>query len=155
MPQARFLDFLQVHFYPLESGFYEYAGEEPRRRNLAYLESVVREVAAPGKPVVLAEFGWYDAGRLTIDQGHRDPRAHLAHKLYVLEESQRPTEHGGPRFEPPDWWDRFWQRHFANTGQTPEEAISMLEKLLGRSVSRATETDAEAALKASEDAAKG
>jgi hypothetical protein len=73
----------------------------------------------------------------------------------VLEESQRPTEHGGPKLQPPDWWDRFWERHFANTGQTPEEAIRMLEKLLGRSVSRATETDAEAALKASEEAAEG
>src|SRR6185295_422279 len=27
--------------------------------NLSYLESIVREVARPGKPVVLAEFGWY------------------------------------------------------------------------------------------------
>jgi len=63
-----------VHFYPLESGFYEYAGEEAELRNLAYLESVVREVAAPGKPVVLAEFGWYGGGKLTIDQG-RHPAA--------------------------------------------------------------------------------
>ena len=72
--QAKLLDFMEVHFYPLESGFYEYAGEESRRRNLAYLESVVREVAAPGKPVVLAEFGWYGGGKLTIDQG-RHPAA--------------------------------------------------------------------------------
>jgi hypothetical protein len=35
---------------------------------------VVREVAAPGKPVVLAEFGWYGGGKLTIDQG-RHPAA--------------------------------------------------------------------------------
>jgi hypothetical protein len=68
--QARFLDFMEVHFYPLESGFYEYA-EGARHRNLAYLESVVREVAAPGKPVVLAEFGWYGGGKLTIDQDRR------------------------------------------------------------------------------------
>ena len=54
--QAKFLDFMEVHFYPLESGFFEY-GEDARRHNLAYLESVVREVAAAGKPVVLAEFG--------------------------------------------------------------------------------------------------
>lgn len=67
--QAKFLDFLEVHFYPLESGFFEYSDKQAELRNLAYLESVVREVAAPGKPVVLAEFGWYGGGKLTIDQG--------------------------------------------------------------------------------------
>jgi hypothetical protein len=66
--QAKLLDFLEIHFYPLETGFYEYGGEEAEQRNLAYLESVVREVAAPGRPVVVAEFGWY-GGKLTIDGG--------------------------------------------------------------------------------------
>jgi hypothetical protein len=72
--QARYLDFLEVHFYPLEHGFFEYASPESEARNLAYLESVVREVAAAGKPLVLAEFGWYGGGKLTIDQG-RHPAA--------------------------------------------------------------------------------
>jgi hypothetical protein len=72
--QARFLDFLEVHFYPLASGFYEYGGEGAERRNLAYLEAVVREAAAAGKPVVVAEFGWYGGGRLTTDRG-RHPAA--------------------------------------------------------------------------------
>jgi hypothetical protein len=67
--QARFLDFLEVHFYPLNNGFYEYAKREEESRNLAYLQSVVREVARPGKPVVVAEFGWYGGGKPTIDQG--------------------------------------------------------------------------------------
>jgi hypothetical protein len=71
--QARWLDFLEVHFYPLEGGFYEYLDSDAERRNLAYLESVVREVAAPGKPVVLAEFGWYGGGQLTIDGGRHRP----------------------------------------------------------------------------------
>ncbi len=57
--QAKFLDFLEVHFYPLVRGAYEYKSEQDELANLAYLESVVREVALPGKPVVLAEFGWY------------------------------------------------------------------------------------------------
>jgi hypothetical protein len=68
--QARFLDFLDIHFYPLVNGFYEYSGQEDELANLAYLEAVVREVARPGKPVVVAEFGWYGGGRPTIDQGH-------------------------------------------------------------------------------------
>ena len=72
--QARYLDFLEVHFYPLEHGFYSYAGVEDEARNLAYAQSVVAEVASVGKPVVLAEFGWYGGGQLTIDQG-RHPAA--------------------------------------------------------------------------------
>lgn len=55
--QAKFLDFMEVHFYPLDSGPGDFES-----RNLAYLESVVREVAAPGKPVVVAEFGWNRSG---------------------------------------------------------------------------------------------
>ena len=57
--QAKLLDFLEIHFYPLARGVYEYKSEDDELANLAYLESIVREVARPGKPVVLAEFGWY------------------------------------------------------------------------------------------------
>ena len=32
---------------------------------------VVREVARPGKPVVLAEFGWYGGGKPKFDRGDR------------------------------------------------------------------------------------
>ena len=71
---ANYLDFLEVHFYPLAGGFYEYGGEESLLRNLAYLESVVREVKSPGKAVVLQEFGWYGGGKLSIDKG-RHPAA--------------------------------------------------------------------------------
>lgn len=70
--QAPMLDFLEVHFYPLARGFYEYASEEDEQRNLAYLECVVREVAGAGKPTVIAEFGWYGGGQPSIDGGrHR------------------------------------------------------------------------------------
>ncbi len=71
--QARYLDFLEVHFYPLAQGFYEYSSEEAEARNLAYVEAVVREVAAAGKPVVLGEFGWYGGGKLTINEGRHPP----------------------------------------------------------------------------------
>ena len=72
--QAKLLDFLEVHFYPLADGAYEYGGPEAERRNLAYLECVVSEVAKAGKPVVLAEFGWYGGGKPTFDGG-RHPAA--------------------------------------------------------------------------------
>jgi len=63
--QARFLDFMEVHFYPLANGHYEYKNEDEEAKNLAYLENVVSEVARFNKPVVIAEFGWYGGGKLT------------------------------------------------------------------------------------------
>lgn len=63
--QARWLDFMEVHFYPFADGFYQYADANAEARNLAYLDSVVREVARAGKPLVIAEFGWYGGGKLT------------------------------------------------------------------------------------------
>ncbi|MGZ4963455.1 MAG: beta-galactosidase [Limisphaerales bacterium] len=57
--QARYLDFLEIHFYPSEGGGYEYQTRASESANLAYLEGIVREVAKAGKPVVMAEFGWY------------------------------------------------------------------------------------------------
>ncbi len=65
--QAPLLDFMEIHFYPLANGFYEY-GAADQARNLAYLEGVVAEVARPGKPVVIAEFGWYGGGRPTFEK---------------------------------------------------------------------------------------
>ena len=47
-------------------------------------------------------------------------------------ETRRPTEHDGPKHEQPGWWDDFWKRHEANTGQSPEEAIKMLRRLRGK-----------------------
>lgn len=70
--QAPLIDFMEVHFYPLANGFYEYKDLEDELRNLAYLESVVGEVAKTLKPVIVAEFGWYGGGPLTIGNGHPD-----------------------------------------------------------------------------------
>jgi hypothetical protein len=67
--QAKFLDFLEVHFYPLAEGAYDYRSQTDELANLAYLESVVREVSRAGKPVVLAEFGWYGGGKPKFDGG--------------------------------------------------------------------------------------
>ena len=72
--QAHLLDFLEIHFYPLERGAYEYRSDEEEGRNLAYLESVVREVACAAKPVVVAEFGWYGGGQPKFGGG-RHPAA--------------------------------------------------------------------------------
>ncbi len=61
---APMLDFLSVHFYPLYGGD-PLASQENFDRNLAYLELVLRYVkaAAPGKPLVVGEFGWHGGGK--------------------------------------------------------------------------------------------
>jgi len=72
--QAKILDFLEIHFYPLAQGAYEYRSEAEELANLAYLECIVHEAARPGKPVILAEFGWYGGAKPKFDGG-RHPEA--------------------------------------------------------------------------------
>jgi len=71
--QAPYLDFLEFHFYPLATGFMHYEKEGDIEKNLAYVESLAREVAAPGKPVVIAEFGWYGGGQLKSSHPDQPP----------------------------------------------------------------------------------
>jgi hypothetical protein len=63
---ARWVDFQEIHFYPLARGFFDYTRPEDWKLNLAYLQACVNECAAVGQPVVVAEFGWYGGGRLTF-----------------------------------------------------------------------------------------
>ncbi len=51
--------------------------------------------------------------------------------LVVDGDTDRPTEHDGPKVEPSWWWQAFWQRHERNTGLTPQQTLEMLEELLG------------------------
>ncbi|PZD71617.1 hypothetical protein C1752_05009 [Acaryochloris thomasi RCC1774] len=51
--------------------------------------------------------------------------------LVVEGETGRPTEYEGPKQQPEDWWNKFWQRHQDNTGQSRAEAMVMLQELLG------------------------
>jgi endo-1,4-beta-mannosidase len=67
--QAKLLDFMEIHFYPLDHGAYEYRSDEEEARNLAYLRTVVGEVARTGKPTVVAEYGWYGGGKPRFDGG--------------------------------------------------------------------------------------
>ena len=61
---ARHLDFMELHFYPLATGVYKYDGPAAETANLSVLESMARECARPGLPLVIAEFGWYGVGPL-------------------------------------------------------------------------------------------
>jgi len=51
--------------------------------------------------------------------------------LVVEGDTNRPTEHGGPKYEPPDWWDNFWNQYEKEFGMSRSEAIKMLKKLYG------------------------
>jgi hypothetical protein len=86
--QAPLLDFMEVHFYPLAGGFYEYQNEESELRNLAYLETVVRETACCGKPTMVAEFGWYGGGQLTT-AGGKHPAATEQHPAATEQQQAR------------------------------------------------------------------
>lgn len=48
----------------------------------------------------------------------------------------RVTEYDGPKVQPEGWWEEFWERHEANTGDTREEAIRKLRRLLGKGYKR-------------------
>lgn len=89
---ARFLDFMEIHFYPvargplaleflhyarrnkiafpegdssLAAGVYDCGNRQEGTLNLAYLKGVVDQVAQSHEPVVLGEFGWYGGGKPT------------------------------------------------------------------------------------------
>ncbi len=47
-------------------------------------------------------------------------------------ETGRITEYYGSKVQPRGWWDEFWRRHEQNTGDTRQEAIVKLRKLLGQ-----------------------
>jgi len=70
------------------------------------------------------------AVRAQIDRTYRD--ADYVGSLVVEGETGRPTEHDGPKYEPPGWWDDFWKRYEKNTGETRDKAIRRLLKLIGR-----------------------
>jgi hypothetical protein len=72
-----------------------------------------------------------DLARLAAQIGKVYQQADYVGSLVVEGETGRPTEHAGPKLQPPNWWDAFWRRHFANTGQTRVQAIRLLVRLLG------------------------
>src|SRR5262249_48146644 len=61
--------------------------------------------------------------------------------LVVDGRTGRPTDYEGSKVQPPDWWRQFWKRHLQNTGQTREEALRELRKVLGKDWFPLTERD--------------
>lgn len=58
-------------------------------------------------------------------------KADYVGSLVVAGNTGRPTEHDGPKHQPARWWSQFWATHEAETGQSREEAMRMLNRLLG------------------------
>lgn len=57
--QARWLDFITIHFYPTLGSPFQ--SETNWKKNIDYLQAVLA-YCHTGKPVVLGEFGWYGGG---------------------------------------------------------------------------------------------
>ncbi len=49
--------------------------------------------------------------------------------LVVDGASERPTEYDGPKDQPEDWWQVFWQRFESNTGMSAGQAHDLLRSL--------------------------
>jgi hypothetical protein len=60
---ARHVDFTTIHFYPI-AGPNPSQGAEGIERNAEYLEALLHECAAGGKPVMIGEFAWYGGGEI-------------------------------------------------------------------------------------------
>jgi hypothetical protein len=51
--------------------------------------------------------------------------------LVTGRDTGRVTEYYGSKVQPADWWQEFWKRHEQNTGDTREQAMAKLRRLLG------------------------
>ncbi|MGC9502694.1 hypothetical protein [Baaleninema sp.] len=52
--------------------------------------------------------------------------------LVVDDRSQRLTDYPGSHEEPEDWWEKFWERHRQNTGESPAETLERLRRLFNQ-----------------------
>lgn len=59
--------------------------------------------------------------------------------LVVEGETGRPTEHDGPKAEPADWWQRFWEKHERETLITQEQTMVLLRQIHGEDYRPTTE----------------
>jgi hypothetical protein len=87
-----------------------------------------------------------------IDRVYKE--ADYVGSLVVQGDTGRPTEHAGPKFEPPGWWDDFWKRHRENTGRPKEETVEMLKRLLGKGWCDRTVEEVERAIEEVTDSAE-
>jgi hypothetical protein len=123
----------------LEGPFTEIDGLPIRRDERFPIRVTVQFYKATSNGVVSAE----DMRQIAEQLARVYREADFVGSLVTDGPTGRPTEHAGPRQAPPDWWESFWQRHLANTGQTREQAQEMLDNLLGPQWRDATPNEVE------------
>jgi len=76
---ARFVDFVTVHFYPLAP---PNPAEKPEGLavNAAYLETLLY-LSSVGKPLMIGEFNWYGGGGLNVEGAWRLPPRPVEHQM--------------------------------------------------------------------------
>lgn len=76
---ARFVDFVTIHFYPLE---YPNPAEKPEgvQINASYLEALLYECSV-GKPLMIGEFNWYGGGGLNVQGAWQLPEKPVEHQV--------------------------------------------------------------------------
>jgi hypothetical protein len=126
----------------IEGPFTEVDGLEIERDDRYPVRVTVQFYKATSNGVVSA----HDMSDIAAQINKVYQQAGYVGSLVVDGPAGRPTEYEGPHFEPPHWWHVFWQQHFENTGQSREDAIAMLQKLLGDRWQSASLADAEEAL---------
>jgi hypothetical protein len=75
---ARYVDFVTVHFYPLDP---PNPAEKPEgvEVNAAYLEALLY-MCSVGKPLMIGEFNWYGGGGLNVEGAWRLPERPVEHQ---------------------------------------------------------------------------
>jgi hypothetical protein len=68
-------------------------------------------------------------------------RSEYVGSLVTQGETGRITEYDGVKVQPPDWWDRFLERHQQNTGESRDVALAKLRRLLGENCEMAPVSD--------------
>lgn len=76
---ARFVDFVTVHFYPLEPPT-PAEGPAGLAVNAAYLEALLF-LGSVGKPLMIGEFNWYGGGGLDVEGVWRLPERPVEHQV--------------------------------------------------------------------------
>jgi antirestriction protein ArdC len=89
---------------------------------------------------------WWDMADIAEQINKVYKQSDYVGSLVVEGPTGRPTEYHGMHVEPPQWWDAFWRRHCETTGQTHEQTIEMLRKLLGKNWQDASLEQAEQAV---------
>jgi hypothetical protein len=68
-------------------------------------------------------------------------RADYVGSLVTDGTTRRPTEHTGPKVQPPSWWADFWQKHEAETGRSRADVLAELRKVPGAGWQLRTESE--------------